>query len=162
MLSTFSQGLPGNIVGQTLPYTWEMPFMNGKIVNTLVEDGTIYSQSITPCVLCSATGMCQVCHGTGGQFWPGMGMQPCMRCSGSGRCATCFGRGLSIMNYNQLMYSLLPWTRNNALMVDRGHQRCAQLHLIFIFFYLFTYLFVFLGPHWRHMEVLRLGVQLQL
>ena len=83
MLSTFSQGLPGNIVGQTLPYTWEMPFMNGKIVNTLVEDGTIYSQSITPCVLCSATGMCQVCHGTGGQFCPGMGIQPCMRCSGS-------------------------------------------------------------------------------
>lgn len=68
MLNTFGQGLPGNIVGKTLPYTWEMPFMNGKIVSTLVEDGTIYSQSITPCVLCSATGVCQVCRGTGGQF----------------------------------------------------------------------------------------------
>lgn len=98
-LGLSAQGLPSNIVGKILPYTWEMPFMNGKIVCTLVEDGTIYSQSITPCVLCSATGMCQVCHGTGGQFWPGMGIQPCMRCSGSGRCATCFGRGLSIMNY---------------------------------------------------------------
>lgn len=64
----FAQGIPGNIVGKTLPYTWEMPFMNGKMVSTLVEDGTIYSQSITPCVLCSATGVCQVCHGTGGNF----------------------------------------------------------------------------------------------
>lgn len=94
-----AQGLPENIVGKTLPYTWEIPFMNGKLVSTLVEDGTIYSQSITPCVLCSATGVCQVCHGTGGQFWPGMGIQPCMRCSGNGRCVTCFGRGISVMNY---------------------------------------------------------------
>lgn len=65
-LCLFAQGMPSNIVGKILPYTWEMPFMNGKIVSTLVEDGTIYSQSITPCVLCSATGVCQVCHGTGG------------------------------------------------------------------------------------------------
>ena len=65
-LGMSAQGLPANIEGQTLPYTWEMPFMNGKIVSTLVEDGTIYSQSITPCVLCSASGMCQVCYGTGG------------------------------------------------------------------------------------------------
>ena len=98
-LGMSAQGLPANIEGQTLPYTWEMPFMNGKIVSTLVEDGTIYSQSITPCVLCSASGMCQVCYGTGGQFWPGMGIQACMRCLGKGQCATSFGRGFSIMNY---------------------------------------------------------------
>lgn len=23
----YAQGLPGNIVGKTLPYTWELPFM---------------------------------------------------------------------------------------------------------------------------------------
>lgn len=48
-LGISAQGLPGNIVGKTLPYTWELPFMGGKIVCTLTEDGTIYSQSITPC-----------------------------------------------------------------------------------------------------------------
>lgn len=94
-----AQGLPNNIVGQTLPYTWEVPFMNGKMVCTMVEDGTIYSQSITPCVLCSASGVCQVCHGTGGQYWYGMGVQPCGRCCGNGKCASCFGRGFSIMNF---------------------------------------------------------------
>ena len=98
-LDMSAQWLPGNIVGKILPYTWETPFANGKIINTMVEDGTIYSQSITPCVLCSTSGMCQVCHGTGGQFWPGMGIQPCTRCLGSRRCAGCFGRGFSIMNY---------------------------------------------------------------
>lgn len=25
----YAQGLSGNIVGKTLPYTWEMPFMGG-------------------------------------------------------------------------------------------------------------------------------------
>jgi len=94
-----AQSLPNNITGKSLPYTWEMPFMGGKIVSTLVEDGTIYSQSITPCVLCQGCGVCQVCGGTGGQYWYGMGIQPCTRCCGNGRCASCFGRGFNIINY---------------------------------------------------------------
>ena len=99
LVSVVAQVVPDNVVGKTLPYTWELPFMNGKIVNTLVEDGTIYSVSITPCVLCSSTGVCQVCQGTGGQYWPNLGIQACMRCLGNGRCVTCFGRGVSVMNY---------------------------------------------------------------
>lgn len=99
LCSAHAQVFPGDLVVQTLPYTWEAPFMNGKIVNTLVEDGTIYSQSITPCTLCYATGVCQVCQGTGGQYWYGMGIRPCGRCLGSGKCASCYGRGINIINY---------------------------------------------------------------
>ena len=32
----------------------------------------------------------------------------------------------------------------------------------FILYYFFFLSFVFLGPHWQHMEVLRLGVKLEL
>ena len=93
-------GLPGSIVGKTLPYTWELPFMGGKIVSTLTEDGTIYSQSITPCYSCNGTGRCGACGGIGAIYYGFGESVPCGACSmNGGRCRGCGGKGFSIMNY---------------------------------------------------------------
>lgn len=95
-----AQGLPGSIVGKTLPYTWELPFMGGKIVSTLTEDGTIYSQSITPCYSCNGTGRCGACGGIGAIYYGFGESVPCGACSmNGGRCRGCGGKGFSIMNY---------------------------------------------------------------
>lgn len=96
----YAQGLPGNIVGKTLPYTWELPFMGGKIISTLTEDGTIYSQSITPCYSCNGTGRCGACGGIGAIYYGFGESVPCGACSmNGGRCMGCGGKGFSIMNY---------------------------------------------------------------
>ena len=43
-IDMLDQGMTGNIVGKTLQYTWEVQVRGGKIVSTLTEDGTVYSQ----------------------------------------------------------------------------------------------------------------------
>ena len=52
------------------------------------------------------------------------------------------------------------WGSNSYLCSDPSH--CGQILLFFFLFSLFVCLFVFLGPHPRHMEVPRLGVKLEL
>ncbi len=93
-----SQDIPSNIDGKELPYTWEMPMFNGKMVSTLHENGTITTVMLTGCISCNSYGMCQVCKGTGGQFWYGIGILPCGSCGGSGMCASCGGKGYSVIN----------------------------------------------------------------
>lgn len=52
----------------------------------------------TGCVLCDGSGTCRVCFGTGGQFYPNIGMMPCGRCFGNGRCQACGGKGYNVIN----------------------------------------------------------------
>lgn len=93
-----AQSVPNDAYGRQLPYTWEVPFMGGKMVSTMTEEGIIYSQIITPCAICNQSGMCQVCFGTGTQYWPMSGIQACMRCFGDGRCVSCHGKGIQVMS----------------------------------------------------------------
>lgn len=102
--NTFAQSVPNEAFGEKLPYTWEVPFMGGKMISTMTEEGIIYSQTITPCFICNQTGVCQVCFGTGTQYWPLSGIQLCMRCVGSGRCVSCHGKGVQVMNTTTSRY----------------------------------------------------------
>lgn len=92
-----SQNLPSNIVGQYLPYTWEAPMPNGKMINTLETDGTITSIMMTGCINCGGTGRCGLCYGSGGQYWYEIGFMPCGACGGAGQCRACGGKGYSVM-----------------------------------------------------------------
>lgn len=85
-------------ISSELPYTWKMQFGNSIMVTTLHEDGTLTSMTCFGCFNCGGSGMCQVCHGTGGQFWPGMGIMPCGACYGAGKCGGCGGKGYTVQN----------------------------------------------------------------
>ena len=85
-------------VANDLPKTWEVQMYNSIIRTTLHEDGMLTSQTLFGCFNCQGVGMCQVCHGTGGQYWYGMGIQPCGACGGSGRCRACGGKGYTVQN----------------------------------------------------------------
>lgn len=103
VLSTFTpklyaQDIPSNIYGHRLPYTWEAPMPGGKMRCTIHEDGRMTSIMVSGCFNCSGLGNCQVCGGTGGQYWSGIGIMPCGACSGSGRCNACGGKGYSVIN----------------------------------------------------------------
>lgn len=88
-----------------LPYTYRAPFPNGYIETTIHKDGSMTSMTCTGCILCGGLGSCQVCAGTGGQFYYGIGMMPCGRCCGNGRCQGCGGKGYCIMN-SQTVYGV--------------------------------------------------------
>lgn len=100
----FAQSIPSYAFGEKLPYTWEVPFMGGKMISTMTEEGTIYSQIITPCPICNQTGACQVCYGTGTQYWPTIGIQMCGNCMGNGQCVSCHGKGIQLMNTTTSKY----------------------------------------------------------
>ena len=85
-------------VADELPKTWEIAINNSIIRTTLHRDGRLTSETIFGCFNCQGYGMCQVCMGTGGQYWYGIGMQPCGACYGSGRCRACGGKGYTIQN----------------------------------------------------------------
>ena len=98
-ISVFAQ-IPDDIYTHKLPYTWEYPMQNGKMVCTMHIDGSVTSQMCMICYSCRTTGICVVCSGTGWQYWGGyMGMQRCSGCfNNPGKCGACFGRGYSIIN----------------------------------------------------------------
>ena len=82
-----------------LPKTWEIQLMNSIVRTTLHEDGTLTSQTIFGCFNCQGYGMCQVCKGTGGQYWGfGLGIQACGACYGRGTCGGCGGKGYTVQN----------------------------------------------------------------
>lgn len=93
-----AQNVPDNIFGKKLPYTWEMPMPNGKMISTMHRNGMITSQMVTGCFICSGLGTCGVCKGTGGQYWYGIGIMPCGNCGGTGRCPACKGKGYSVIS----------------------------------------------------------------
>ena len=93
------QNIPDNAFGRYLPYTYEVPMgYMGKMITTVHEDGSMTSKMVTICGVCNGRGACNVCGGTGGQYWYGMGIQPCLSCSGTGRCGGCMGDGVAVMN----------------------------------------------------------------
>lgn len=68
----------------------------GKMVSTMNIDGTVTTQMTARCFSCNGFGVCQVCSGTGGQYWYQIGIMPCGACGGSGRCHGCLGKGYTI------------------------------------------------------------------
>ena len=62
--------------------------------------------------------MCQVCKGTGGQYWYGLGIQPCGACFGRGFCGGCGGKGYTIQNsYTQYGVTVVYDERGNMYVV---------------------------------------------
>lgn len=94
----FSQDIPSSVYGSKLPFTWEAPMPGGKMICTVHENGKMTSRMVTVCYSCGGIGACQVCGGTGGQYWYGMGIMPCGACSGRRACTACGGSGYSVMN----------------------------------------------------------------
>lgn len=121
-LNSFSQSIPNGIENYKLPYTWEAPMGNmGKMICTLHTNGKITSQMITMCMNCGGYGVCQVCHGTGGQYWYGIGMQPCGSCFGSGRCRACNGKGYSVIQTSTTDSGLtIGWDEHGNYYVAAG------------------------------------------
>ena len=72
--------------------------MNGKMICTMHKNGYITSQMVTGCYLCGGYGACNVCKGTGGQYWYGIGIMPCGNCGGRGACPSCNGKGYCVMS----------------------------------------------------------------
>lgn len=98
-LSLHGQNIPDNAYGKYLPYTYEVPMgYMGKMITTVHEDGSMTSRMVTICGVCSGRGACNVCRGTGGQYWYGQGIRPCLSCGGSGRCGGCSGDGVAVIN----------------------------------------------------------------
>lgn len=81
-----------------LPQTWE--YRNGISImrTTLHEDGHLTSETIFGCFNCQGSGFCQVCKGTGAQYWYNIGLQPCGVCLGTGKCGGCSGKGYTVQN----------------------------------------------------------------
>jgi len=98
VFSLYSMQVSAQSVASELPKTWEMQMYNSIMRTTLHKDGRLTSETIFGCFNCQGTGACQVCHGTGGQYWYGMGMQPCGACFGNGRCTGCGGKGYTVQN----------------------------------------------------------------
>lgn len=97
-----------------LPKTWEIQLMNSIVRTTLHENGTLTSQTLFGCFNCQGTGVCQVCKGTGGQYWYGLGIQPCGACFGRGACGGCGGKGYTIQNsYTQYGVTVVYDERGN-------------------------------------------------
>lgn len=93
-----SQNSIAQSVVDDLPKTWEMQMGNSIHRVTLHRDGRLTSETIFGCFNCGGYGMCQVCKGTGGQYWYQLGMLPCGACGGSGGCRGCGGKGYTVQN----------------------------------------------------------------
>lgn len=98
LLLCLTLSIKAQTVANGLPKTWELQTYNSIIRTTLHEDGRLTSETLFGCFNCRGTGVCQVCHGTGGQYWYQMGIQPCGYCGGNGRCRACGGKGYTIQN----------------------------------------------------------------
>lgn len=133
-------------VAYDLPKTWEVQLYNSIMRTTLHEDGTLTSETIFGCFICQGTGVCQVCYGTGGQYWYGMGMQPCGRCFGNGRCQSCGGKGYTVQNSTTKYGVTVVYDENGKMYVcggdggssSRGHS-CREREKVEVIEYLPTY-----------------------
>lgn len=97
----YAQDVPTNIVGQKLPYTWEIRMQYGIMRSTMNEDGSIVTQMIMMCGSCYGNGRCYFCGGRG--VYMGMSMA-CGSCKGGGMCPACWGRGYTVMNTSTSKY----------------------------------------------------------
>ena len=64
-----TQNIKAQTVAYDLPKTWEIQLYNSVMRTTLHEDGRLTSETLFGCYNCQGTGNCQVCHGSGGQYW---------------------------------------------------------------------------------------------
>ena len=72
--------------------SWVEKYGNITIHHTLFADGTENITTQSPCIFCHESGRCQVCYGTGQQYWRGLQcFQPCRMCGGNGKCTQCGG-----------------------------------------------------------------------
>ncbi len=138
--------LNAQTVAYDLPKTWEMQMYNSIMRTTLHEDGRLTSETLFGCYNCQGTGMCQVCKGTGGQYWYGMGMQRCGACFGSGRCRGCGGKGYTVQSSTTKYGVTVVYDENGRMYVmsgpggssSRGHS-CNERHKTEVIEYLPTY-----------------------
>ncbi len=107
-------------ISSELPYTWRMQIGNSIMVTTLHEDGTLTSMTCFGCFNCSGSGMCQVCQGTGGQFWPGMGMMACGACFGTGRCGGCGGKGYTVQSSTTQYGVTVVYDEHGHMYIEHG------------------------------------------
>lgn len=71
---------------------WEEKSGSSRTVHTLFKNGDENITTFYPCLICGQLGTCTVCHGSGQQYWRGLGtMQTCGMCHGSGKCKSCNG-----------------------------------------------------------------------
>lgn len=76
--------------------SWVEKYGNMTIHHTLFADGFENITTKIPCIFCHESGLCQVCYGSGQQYWPGLGCyQPCGMCAGNGKCTQCGGSKVS-------------------------------------------------------------------
>ena len=136
----------GQSISSELPKTWEMQMYNSIMRTTLHEDGRLTSETIFGCFICQGTGVCQVCHGTGGQYWYEMGIQPCGACFGNGRCRSCSGKGYTVQNSTTKYGVTVVYDENGRMYVcggtggssSNGH-RCNERQKTEVIEYLPTY-----------------------
>lgn len=107
-------------VSYDLPMTWEMRMPNSLMRTTLHEDGRLTSETLFGCFNCQGSGICQVCHGTGGQYWYGIGIQPCGACGGVGRCIGCHGKGYNVQNSTTQYGVTVVYDENGRMYVSGG------------------------------------------
>lgn len=98
IITAVSQICKAQTVAYDLPKTWELQLYNSVMRTTLHEDGRLTSETLFGCYNCQGSGVCQVCHGSGGQYWYQMGVMPCGYCGGYGRCRACSGKGYTVQN----------------------------------------------------------------
>lgn len=107
-------------VASDLPKTWEIQMYNSIMRTTLHEDGRLTSEILFGCFNCQGTGVCQVCQGTGGQYWYGMGVQACGACFGNGRCRGCGGKGYTVQNSTTQYGVTVVYDENGRMYVCGG------------------------------------------
>lgn len=136
----------GQDVSSDLPKTWEIQMYNSIMRTTLHEDGRLTSETIFGCFNCQGSGMCQVCYGTGGQYWYEMGILPCGACYGSGKCGGCGGKGYTVQNSTTQYGITVVYDENGNMYVcggsggssSKGH-RCNERQKTEVIEYLPTY-----------------------
>lgn len=98
----------------------EVRIYNSIMRTTLHQDGRLTSETIFGCFNCQGSGICQVCSGTGGQYWYEMGMRPCGACFGSGRCRACNGKGYNVQSSTTQYGITVVYDENGQMYVSGG------------------------------------------
>ncbi len=59
------------------------------------DEGNLHYTTVTQCIWCKGTKICEFCHGSKKQFLSGM-WYPCRGCNGTGVCTNCQGKGHTV------------------------------------------------------------------
>ncbi|MDE7153207.1 MAG: hypothetical protein K2O00_02030 [Muribaculaceae bacterium] len=85
--------------GKHLVKSWRTELSTGGYVDyEQYSDGSMKARTVTPCMFCHSSGVCGICHGTGGTYNAYTQIYyPCTGCLQSGRCKPCQGTGIHEM-----------------------------------------------------------------